>query len=434
MKRRNRSDAEPQRDYVAAGGLLGRRAFLFAGVASAGFSTLATVSARGEASRAMPPATPPWMKIPGGPPRPYGSPSLHEAHARRGVLLPYGELAAGSGVSMTPLHVLEGAITPNGLHFERHHNGIPDIDPEQHRLLIHGLVKRPLVFSLDALLRYAMTSRICFIECSGNSFLNTQPEAPQLSCGMIHGLVSCSEWTGVPLGALLDEAGLDPRGKWLLVEGADAAAMSRSVPLELAMSSGLVALYQNGERIRPEQGYPMRLLLPGLEGNLCVKWLRRIKVTAGPTYTRDETSKYTELMLDGKARQFTLPMGVKSVITRPATGMTMQGAGFYEITGLAWSGAGRIARVEVSADGGASWAAAALQDPILPQCLTRFRVPWQWNGGPALLQSRATDERGDRQTTRAAWAARRAPGLQSHYNAIQTWKVKPDGTIENVYV
>lgn len=353
---------------------------------------------------------------------------------KRGVFQPFGAVAPGTGASFTPLQSLDGTITPNGLHFERHHNGVPDIDPAQHRLLIHGLVKRPLFFSVDALLRYPMVSRICFIECGGNSFRNTLPEPAQVPCGMIHGLLSCSEWVGVPLATLLAEAGVDTKGKWILAEGADSATMSRSIPMEKVLDDALIALYQNGETIRPEQGYPMRLLLPAWLGNMNVKWLRRVKVTDGPTHTRDETSHYTDLKPDGKARQFTYVMEVKSVITHPSGGMTMHGPGFYQISGLAWSGRGRIAKVEVSADGGQSWAEAALQGPVLPQSLTRFRIPWQWNGGPAMLQSRATDEKGHVQETHKDWAAHYSPANRYHCNAIQTWHVTDEGSVRNVYL
>ena len=424
---------------AGASGLIDRRNFLaggvtLAGAAASGAAGAFIVSSTAGQVQALPPGTPPWMQVPGAPIRAYGLPSRYEETVKRGLYQPYGKLAPGTGASMTPLQSLSGTITPNGLHFERHHNGVPEIDPTQHRLMVHGLVKRPLIFRVDALLRYPTQSRICFIECSGNSFFNTFPEAVQMSCGMIHGLVSCSEWTGVPLAMLLDEAGIDPRGKWILAEGADSAAVSRSVPIEKALDDAIIALYQNGERIRPEQGYPMRLLLPGWEGNMNVKWLRRIKVTEGPTYTRHETSKYTDLMPNGKARQFTFVMGVKSVITHPSPGMTMQGTGFYEISGLAWSGAGEIIKVEVSVDGGNNWAEAALQGPILPQSLTRFRIPWEWNGGPAMLQSRATDDKGHVQPTREAWTTQYAPGQRYHYNAIQTWAVSADGEIKNVYL
>lgn len=420
-------------ETVAGGGLLDRRTFLGVGTAAIG-ALAGGIPGAASGSRFLGYDLPEWMKAPGRPMSPYGEPSRYESAILRAVQARYGAIAPGAGASTTPLQALEGTITPNGLHFERHHSGVPDIDPERHSLLIHGLVARPLVFSIDQLLRYPMSTRTCFIECSGNSAPNVSPELVQLSCGEIHGLVSCSEWSGVPLNVLLDEAGVDPRGHWLLVEGADSAAMSRSVPLDLAVSEGLLALYQNGERIRPEQGYPLRLVLPGLEGNLSVKWLRRIEVRDGPVYTRDETSKYTDLLPGGKAAQFTLEMGVKSVITRPSVGMAMNGPGLYEISGLAWSGAGRVARVDVSADRGKSWAAAALQEPVLSKSLARFRIPFQWKGdGPVHLQSRASDERGNTQPTRDEWSSRYAPGAYYHYNAIQTWKVEGDGRVRNTY-
>ena len=217
----------------------------------------------------------------------------------------------------------------------------------------------------------------------------------------IHGLVGCSDWTGVRLSTLLDEAGVDPAAKWLVAEGADSSGMSRSVPLAKAMDDALLCLYQNGERVRPANGYPLRLLLPGFEGNMNVKWLRRIKLVDAPAMTKDETSKYTVLLKDGKAWQFVFPMEVKSIITRPSPGIALKGPGFYEISGLAWSGNGTIRQVEVSADGGKSWAQAALSGPVLPKAVTRFRAPWRWDGGPAVLQSRATDDTGMVQPTRA---------------------------------
>jgi sulfane dehydrogenase subunit SoxC len=299
--------------------------------------------------------------------------------------------------------------------------------------LIHGLVDRPLLFDLEALSRYPLVTRIQFLECSGNSAANNAPEPPQQSAGGIHGLVACSEWTGVPLGVLLDEAGLRRDARWIVAEGADAAAMSRSVPLTKALDDAIVAIYQNGEHLRPGNGYPMRLFLPGWEGNACVKWLRRIQVTAGPAMTKDETSKYSDLMPDGKALQFTFPMGVKSVITSPSGGLAMQGPGLYQISGIAWSGAGRIRRVEVSADGGASWAEAALSEPVLSKALVRFRSPWRWGGGPAILQSRAIDETGAVQPTRQTLLAERGAAFRYHYHAIQSWEVSAEGTVRNVY-
>lgn len=420
-------------DFAAGGGLLHRRTFLAGGAVVAAATALSGQAAVGAT---IGDDAPSWMTGPGAGFRGYGEPAGQESTVERTILKPYGDLAPGAGVALTPLQNLEGAITPNSLHFERSHNGRPGIDPDRHELLIHGLVARPLKFSVESLLRYPMASRICFIECAGNSFFNSNlfPEPMQVPVGMIHGLVSGAEWTGIPLATLLDEAGLDPRGKWILAEGADAAAMSRSIPIGKALDDAVIALYQNGERLRPEQGYPVRLLLPGYEGNMSIKWLRRIKVTAGPTHTKDETSKYTDLMPDGKARQFTFRMGVKSTITRPATGAAMRGPGRYQISGLAWSGHGRVARVEISADGGKSWAEAALDAPVLPMALTRFRLPWRWEGAPALLQSRATDEAGNMQVRREVWSAQYAAGHLYHCNAIQTWGIAANGDVSNVYI
>jgi len=338
----------------------------------------------------------------------------------------------GTGASRTPLQRLNGTITPNGLHFERHHSGIPDTDPDAHRLLIHGLVKRPLVFTLETLARYPMETRIAFIECGGNSGALYQKEPPQLDLQGSHGLLSCAEWTGVRLALLLEEAGIEPQARWLLAEGADAAGMSRSVPIKAA-DEALVALYQNGEGVRPSNGYPMRLLLPGYEGNMNVKWLRRIKATEGPTMTKDETSKYTILLLSGKSLQFVFPIEAKSVIAYPSPGITLPGAGIYEISGLAWSGYGKISRVEVSADGGKSWAPAALQEPVLPKALTRFRLAWRWDGGPAVLQSRATDSSGYVQPTRDALLAERGSRTIYHFNGITSWAIGEHGEVRHVY-
>jgi sulfane dehydrogenase subunit SoxC len=295
------------------------------------------------------------------------------------------------------------------------------------------MVKRPLAFSLDALMRYPMETHIRFVECAGNSGAYNQAEPQQMTAGELNGLVSCSEWTGVRLATLLAEAGVTNEAKWVIAEGGDAAAMSRSVPLEKCLDDAVVALYQNGEAIRPEQGYPMRLLLPGFEGNMNVKWLRRLNVTDAPVDARDETSHYTELMPSGRARQFMFPQAVKSAIIKPSFGMTMKGPGLYEVSGLAWSGGGRVAKVEVSTDGGRTWALAALNAPVLPKALTRFRLPWHWDGRPSILMSRATDETGDVQPTRAKWLAQYAPGQFYHFNGIQSWGIDVEGTVKNVY-
>jgi sulfane dehydrogenase subunit SoxC len=412
---------------VAGNGLLHRRVFLTGSAALVGAAGL-FMSARPAA--AAPPDVPASMQVPGAGMSPYGVRSKHEENVLRSVGATPGTL--GTGSSRTPHEYLEGIITPGALHFERHHNGIPDIDPSEHRLMIHGLVDRPLMFDLDSLSRYPLVSRIRFLECSGNSAGNNAPEPPQQSVGGIHGLVSCSDWTGVPLSVLLDEAGVRPEARWILAEGADAAAMSRSVPMTKVMDDAIIALYQNGEHLRPGNGYPMRLFLPGWEGNASVKWLRRIQVTSAPAMTKDETSKYSDLMPDGKAKLFTFPMGVKSVITSPSGGLTMRGPGLYQISGIAWSGAGRIRRVEVSADRGRTWAEAALGDAVLPKALTRFRLPWRWDGGPAVIQSRAIDETGAVQPTREALLAERGAQYRYHYHAIQSWAVSSAG-VSNVY-
>jgi sulfane dehydrogenase subunit SoxC len=411
---------------VAGNGLLHRRLFLTGGASLAGMTLLTARSAM-----AAPPEVPAWMKAPGKPLSGLGERSPHESRIQRTVGAVAG--TTGAGASRTPLEALEGIITPSALHFERHHSGVPEIDPADHQVMIHGLVERPLIFSMDALARYPMVSRIQFLECSGNSGALNNPEPAQQSAGGLHGLLSCSDWAGVPLAILLEEAGVKPEGKWLLAEGADAAAMSRSVPMAKAMDDAILALYQNGEHLRPEQGYPVRLFLPGYEGNMNVKWLRRIKVTAEPTMTKDETSKYSDLQPDGRALLFTFPMEVKSLITSPSGTQKMQGRGLYQISGLAWSGVGRIRRVEVSADGGKSWAEAALDGPVLPKAVARFRLPWRWDGGPAVLQSRAVDEAGNVQPTRAALLGARGTQFRYHYNAIQSWNVTAAGEVANVY-
>jgi sulfane dehydrogenase subunit SoxC len=428
-KPERKEDAKSRAEAVAGKGLMDRRALLrsallSAGIAAAGASVV-------QADDSVGTDAPEWMKTPGRPFSSYGTPSKWQEKVQRTIANPPGR--PGTGVSRTPLQQLDGTITPAGLHFERHHNGVPDIDPAQHQLFIHGMVKRPLAFSLDVLMRYPMETHIHFVECAGNSGGYGAPQPLQITAGEINGLLSCSEWTGVKLSTLLAEAGVNKEAKWAIAEGADAAAMSRSVPLEKCMDDAMVALYQNGEAIRPEQGFPMRLLLPGFEGNMNVKWLRRLNLTDTPVDARDETSHYTELMPNGKARQFMFLQAAKSVILKPSFGMTMKGPGFYEVSGLAWSGAGRIAKVEVSADGGKTWAIAALNGPVLSKAPTRFRLPWHWDGKPSTLMSRATDETGATQPTRASWVAQYAPGQGYHFNGIQSWSIEADGTVKNVY-
>lgn len=406
----------------------GRRTFLKAGLAAAAAPAAALAATPGGG----PPDVPDWTRQlgKGVTAHPYGMPSPHEkAVIRRTV--PWLTPAAESSVSFTPLAELHGIITPNGLHFERHHGGFPDIDPGDHRLLVHGMVEKPLTFALADVMRFPQTSRIHFIECPANTGMEwrgAQMERLQYT----HGMVSCCQWTGVPLRLVLEEAGIRATAKWLLIEGGDAAVMSRSLPIEKAMDDCILAYAQNGEMLRPEQGYPLRLIVPGFEGNMNVKWIRRIEAGDQPWHHREETSKYTDLMPDGTARRFTWLMEAKSVITSPCPERPLPGKGFHEIRGLAWSGAGRVSRVDVSADGGRNWHTAQLQEPVLPKALTRFTLPWDWDGRRRLLQSRAMDETGYVQPTLDQLRAVRGSWSIYHNNAIHTWLVNETGEVENV--
>lgn len=413
-------------DYprAAGNGILDRRVFLRG--AAAGGATLLSAGAAAQTREA-------WMTVPGIGMSTSGAPSPFEAHVER-TNVGSRQGTTGSGASRTPLQHLDGIITPSRLHFERHHSGIPEIDPERHTLTIHGLVERPLRFSVEALMRYPTVSRIQFLECSGNSGALIAPAPVQGTCSQLHGLVAASEWGGVPLAVLLEETGLKPQAKWVIADGADAAVMSRSVPLEKILDDAIVATHQNGERLRPGNGYPMRLFLPGWEGNMSVKWLRTLKVTSAPAMTKDETSKYSDLHADGRAGLFSFPMGVKSVITSPSPGLDLGPKGVYQISGLAWSGAGRISHVEVSADGGQSWAEAALDEHALSKCLTRFRAAWDWNGGPSVLLCRASDEHGSVQPTRTQALAGRGANSFYHYNGQTAWAVSEAGEVSHVYV
>ncbi len=273
--------------------------------------------------------------------------------------------------------------------------------------------------------------RILVMECGGNSAgefaARTGPDVQRS-----YGLVSCSEWTGVPLSLLLGEVGVRKEATWVIAEGADACRMQRSIPLAKAMQDILVAYGQNGEALRPAQGYPLRLVIPGWEGNANVKWLHSLRLTNQAYMARDETSKYSDLMPDGKARIFTYQMEAKSVITFPSGAQTLPGPGLYELTGLAWSGRGRIERVEITTDGGSSWVNAPLQEPRLPIAFTRFRLPWRFDGREAVIASRATDESGYVQPTREALIAVRGTNSIYHFNGIKFWKVHSDGTVTNV--
>jgi sulfane dehydrogenase subunit SoxC len=336
-----------------------------------------------------------------------------------------------TGSSFTPLHDSLGIVTPSALHYERHHSGIPTIDPAGHRLVIHGLVDRPLSLSIADIRRLPSVTRILALECGGNS-AGEWGAATGADVQRSYGLVSGSEWTGVPLSLLLAEAGVQPRASWVIAEGADACKMMRSIPLAKALENSLLGYGQNGEALRPAQGYPLRLINPGWEGNTNVKWLHSLKLTDQPYMARDETSKYSDLMPDGKARIFTYAMEAKSVITFPSGGQTLPAPGPYELTGLAWSGRGRIERVEITTDGGRTWVNAALQEPRLPIALTRFRLPWRFDGQDSLIASRAIDETGYVQPTKTDLIAARGINSIYHYNGIKVWHVRADGTVTNV--
>ena len=407
-----------------------RRLLLKMAGAAAGAAVLNSSGAR--ADDAVPPADNEWSQSLGAGvvDQPYGKPSPEQAGViRRNV--PWLTAGTESSISFSPLQHLHGIITPNSLFFERYHAGRPDVEADKHRLMIHGLVDRPLILTMKDIMRFPSTSRIHFIECPANGGMEWRG-AQLNSLQFTHGMVSCAEWTGVKLSTLLEEVGLKKDAKWLLVEGADGAHMARSLPLDKCLDDCLVVYAQNGEALRPEQGYPLRLIVPGWEGNVSVKWLRRIKVGDKPWYTREETSKYTDLMPDGKSRGFTWLIDAKSVITFPCPEVPLSGPGLYEIRGLAWTGNGRIKEVHVSTDGGANWRQAELKEPVLSKALTRFTIPWRWDGKPALLESRAVDETGFVQPTLAALRKIRGSNSIYHNNSIQTWQVKPDGSIYDV--
>lgn len=364
---------------------------------------------------------------------PYGRPSEHEAHVvRRNV--PWLTADTVSSVNFTPLHELDGIITPNGLCFERHHGGVAEVDPAEYRLMINGLVERPLVFTLQDLMRFPRVNRLYFLECAANSGMEWR--GAQLNgCQFTHGMIHNVQYTGVPLRLLLEEAGLKTSGKWLLAEGGDASAMTRSIPMEKALEDCLVAFKMNGEALRPEQGYPVRLVVPGWEGNMWIKWLRRLEVGDKPWHHREETSKYTDLFPDGKARRFTWEMDAKSVITNPSPQAPLtHGKGRTVLTGVAWSGRGSVPRVDVTLDGGNNWHKARMSGPSFDKSMHRFYYEFDWDGAPLLLQSRAHDSTGYVQPTKAALRDIRGENSIYHNNGIQTWAVNEKGEAENVEV
>jgi len=444
LRRRMEKDTNPGRSEATddaqiesagtPGQRLTRRGLLAAAAASASGAVLASLPAAGQTSTRVPqaatgsaavesvsiPADP--TRAPGPPTSALGARSPFEQPARA----PTGVI---SGSSMTPLHALSGTITPADLVFERHHAGVALIDPARYQLMIHGLVERPTVFSLADLRRLPSVSRTVFLECSGNGRAAFRAPKAEMTPQNVDGLTSNGEWTGVALTTLFREVGVRRTASWFRAEGGDAARLSRSIPLEKALADAMIAYAFNGEPLRPANGYPARLLLPGYEGNSCVKWVRRLELADGPGMFRDETSKYTDPLADGTSRQFSFVMDAKSLITAPAYPERLAGAGWIPISGLAWSGRGRIARVDVSVDGGRNWMRAELQEPVLALAHTRFTLMWEWDGAAATIMSRATDETGYTQPTLAEFRAKRGAGTDYHFNYIRGWVIQPDGRV-----
>src|SRR5512139_1354895 len=417
-----------------------RRNFLFAAGSSAGAAAAALVACPAIAQQA--PAGAKYFDLPADPTKEqglavnadggYGSRSQFESEVR----WRFPTANENTSWSMTPLDKMLGNLTASGLHFERHHGGIPTIDPAKHWLFVHGMVDKVKKFSMADIKRFPSVTRKHFIECSGNGL--TEWNKPTLKTVQgTHGLLSTTEWTGVQFATIAREVGLKDGSAWVLAEGADAAVMTRSIPMEKMLKDALIVYGQNGEALRPEQGYPLRLLLPGYEGNTHIKWLRRLEISDKPFMTREETSKYTDLLANGKARQFTLDMEAKSVITFPSGEMKLPGPGFYNISGLAWSGRGRVQSVDVSTDGGTTWVPARIESVPEPICTVRFSLPWMWNGQPAILQSRCSDETGYIQPTLKQLTAIRGSngpfGSIYHLNAIQSWGIAADGSVTNVH-
>jgi sulfane dehydrogenase subunit SoxC len=435
--RRSRTAASDE--FVADNGLIHRRALLTRGIMLAGAAGLASAP---NVSAAEPLQDAEWSRYQGATVQPYGTRTRFESETLRILSNRDGEPRTQH--ARVPHHRLHGTITPNPLHFTILHNGIPDIDPAQHKLVIHGMVKQPLLFTMDRLARYPMTTINTFIECGGNSAPLFSNEPVQATLQHLHGLVSNAEWTGVRLSTLLDEVGVDTNAKWMLAEGADTATLTRSIPLKKGWDDALVALYQNGEPVMPDQGYPLRLILPGWEGNMQTKFLRRIKITDQPAMTYYESRNYSPLLPDGRAYKFYFINEVKSFITHPSFGTSLKERGYYNISGLAYSGSGRIERVMVSADGGKTWAEAGLTGPTFAKSFTRFNISWRWDGQPAILTSRAVDDGGNIQPLRAEFIVQRGQTLKpvtntfafpnQHYNSLTSWGVNANGEIRHVYV
>ena len=365
----------------------------------------------------------------------YGQPSKYEKIFR--WIIANASLQ-GNGLSYTPLSKLNGNITPNGLHFERHHYGVPIKKPEEYRLEIIDLEGRKRIFSIDDLKNENLLTIKTFIECGGNSNVMYNPRPIKSSVDHIHGLFSISEWTGISLKILLEEFVSLYRNKkniWIEFTSFDKGSYNISLPIKVVKEKSLIAFYQNGEPIRPEQGYPMRLVVPGWEGNMWIKWIRRLEIGDKPWHHREETSKYTDLFKDGNARRFSWEMDAKSVITNPSPqAPILHGKGPMVVTGVAWSGRGKISHVDVSIDGGISWNQAKLSGPADTKSMHRFYYEFEWQGQQLLLQSRAQDDTGYVQPTKDQLRSVRGENSIYHNNGIQTWAIDKNGIAENVEV
>lgn len=367
---------------------------------------------------------------------PYGQPSPYEHNVtrRNTELLSSGNYYAS--IAMSPIHELHGIITPNGLFFSRSHGGTAEIDPNEHRLMIHGLVEKPLVLTMKELKRYPNVSRIHFIECPANGGPEWRnPQFPSLQ--FAKGMMSCAEWTGVYIKDILKDLGLKPNARWMLAEGADNSHMGRTLPIDKVLDDAMVVWGQNGEALRPEQGYPIRLLVPGWEGNLCVKWLNRLEFSEESFYAKEETAKYTALKPSGKAIQHFYANEVNSIVTSPCPEYPwteLKKGDLVEIEGLAWSGQGAIEGVDITFDGGKNWQEASLKGLVLPKAWTRFSFMYKYEGKPLLLGSRARDDAGHIQPS--VKQERAVMGIESvyHRNATHIWEVTAKGEVNNVQV
>lgn len=413
-------------DSISRRAALGTAAAIIGGIGAPSFAArvFAQKAPAAGASVAVPPLQVPTdaTLVPGMPSGPLSIRSPFENPA----LAPVG---VTTGAAFTPLQNLSGTITPSDLHFQRHHNGIPLIDPARYELVVHGMVNRSRVFSLEDLKRFPSVTRTCFIECSGNGRAAFRDPKPEMTPQIVDGLTSNTEWTGVMVSTLLREVGAKSSASWVLAEGGDAAVLSRSVPIRKMLDDAMIVYAQNGEPLRAPNGYPARLLLPGYEGNMCVKWLRRLELIDQPNMSRDETSRYTDPLPGGKARQFSFVIDAKSVITSPVYPGRLSSQGWWPISGLAWSGRGKITQVDVSTDGGRTWARADLIGPVSSMAHTRFQLMWKWDGRPATIMSRAHDESGYVQPTVDTFRRVRGRGTDYHFNAIRSWSVARDGIV-----